>query len=64
MASRGSATSMSFLGTGVLPVDGERGEFSAGVNGNILRPPSDTNHTLEPTVSLDSVSYRPATLIP
>ena len=25
MASRGSATSMSFLGTGVLPVDGERG---------------------------------------
>ena len=40
------------------------GEFSAGVNGNILRPPSDTNHTLEPTVSLDSVSYRPATLIP
>ena len=40
------------------------GEFSAGVNGNILRPPSDTNHTLEPTVSLDSVSYRPATLFP
>lgn len=40
------------------------GEFSAGANVHILRPPSDTNHTLEPTVSLDSVSYWLATLIP